>query len=303
MRKEREFFKPKNDGVYLHLYNRTVTLGQLSFPFSDNEKKMLRFITEKFLLKYNIELLSFVIMSNHFHMLVYCPSNKMSKEDACASYNNFHKDKFVKPIPIEDSRISSLVENSNNISEFMREVQGEFSKWFNKSRPYKRKGSLWEDRFKSQLIESDVYLWGCMKYLEMNPVRAGITNTPENYKFSSYGQWHENKKHPYQENFLKHIVNLANSDVSIDELKTLMALEMKQMKMHDDLKRISDKKEYQRALVANEELLEAIKLISTQINAQVLVFSKKDFMAGHTIGSKSFMREKYRQWVSFKNSA
>lgn len=303
MRKQREFFKPKNKGVYLHVYNRTVTLGESGYPFAENEKVMLKFIAEKFLIKYNIELISFVIMSNHFHMLVYCPTEKLSIDEAHIAYNSLHSKKFIKPVPIEDSRVKTVIENSNNISEYMREVQCEFSKWFNKSRPYKRKGSLWEDRFKSQLIESDAYLWGCIKYLEMNPVRAGISQTPEAYKFSSYGRWHSDKKHPYESHFLKHILKLANSESSITELKALMSIEMQKMKIFDYIKIIEDPKEYQAALKLKEKLDIEHNKITTKIDAQILVFAKKDLLSGNVIGSKDFIKEKYRQWALHKNSA
>jgi len=303
MRREREFFKPNNDGVYLHIYNRTVTLGQLDFPFSNDEKHMLRFIAEKFLIKYNIELISLVIMSNHFHMLVYCPATKMQIEDACIAYNKLHKKKFVKPIPIEDQRIKVLAENSNNISEYLREVQGEFSKWFNKSRPYKRKGSLWEDRFKSQLIESDVYMWGCLKYLEMNPVRAGITRTPEDYSFSSSGGWHNIGEHPYQNHFFKHISKLANSKVSLEEIRELMSLEMQQMELAGTITKLESQDQLIEANKLKKTLQEELRNKSYHLKAEIIVFSKEDFLSGHIIGSKDFIKEKYRQWVRDKESA
>ena len=303
MRKEREFFKPKNEGVYLHVYNRTVTLGQLDFPFSKDEKHMLNFFAEKFLVKYNIELISLVIMSNHFHMLIYCPPNKMNDEEACAAYNNLHEKKFAKPIPLEDQRVKVVVENSNNVSEYMREVQGEFSKWFNKSRPYKRKGSLWEDRFKSQLIESDVYLWGCMKYLEMNPVRAGITQTPEEYPFSTYGRWHKEGQHPYQNKFFQHISKLSNSKVSLEEIRELMALEMKQMRLADTIDKLEDENQIQEAFKLRETLQEELNQKSYELKTEIITFSKEDFLSGHIIGSKDYIKEKYRRWAKDKQSA
>ena len=303
MRKEREFFKPRNDGVYLHVYNRTVTLGHLDFPFSKDEKHMLRFIAEKFLIKYNIELISLVVMGNHFHMLIYCPPHKMKQEDACKSFNKLHEKKFVKPIPLEDKRIISIVENSNNISEYMREVQGEFSKWFNRSRPYKRKGSLWEARFKSQLIESDVYLWGCMKYLEMNPVRAGITENPEEYSFSSYGRWSQEGQHPYQNHFFQHISKLANSKVSLEDLRELMALEMKQMKISDTTAKLEEENKLEEANKLRHTIQEDLRQKSFQLNAEIIVFSKHDLLSGHIIGSKKFIKDKYRRWAQGKISA
>jgi putative transposase len=47
-------------------------------------------------------------------------------------------------------------------------------------------GHLWQDRFKSNIIEADSHLLQCGKYIELNPVRAGIVKHPSEYRFSSY---------------------------------------------------------------------------------------------------------------------
>ena len=51
---------------------------------------------------------------------------------------------------------------------------------------YQRHGALWEGRYKSNLIESQSYFLACMRYIEMNPVRAGIAKHPADYRWSSY---------------------------------------------------------------------------------------------------------------------
>ena len=51
---------------------------------------------------------------------------------------------------------------------------------------YQRSGTLWEGRYKSSLIESESYLLACMRYIELNPVRAGLCPDPAHYRWSSY---------------------------------------------------------------------------------------------------------------------
>jgi putative transposase len=51
---------------------------------------------------------------------------------------------------------------------------------------YGRTGSLWEGRFKASLVESDRYLLACQRYIELNPVRAGIVADPRDYPWSSH---------------------------------------------------------------------------------------------------------------------
>jgi putative transposase len=54
------------------------------------------------------------------------------------------------------------------------------------NRSYHRTGSLWEGRFKSSLVQAEEYLLTCMRYIELNPVRANMVNAPAQYRWSSY---------------------------------------------------------------------------------------------------------------------
>ncbi len=49
-----------------------------------------------------------------------------------------------------------------------------------------RTGTLWEGRFRSCLITSESYILACYRYIELNPVRAGLVGTPDEYRWSSY---------------------------------------------------------------------------------------------------------------------
>src|ERR1700729_3005315 len=51
---------------------------------------------------------------------------------------------------------------------------------------YRRTGTLWEGRFKSCLVDSECYLLTCYRYIELNPLRAAMVETPESYLWSSY---------------------------------------------------------------------------------------------------------------------
>lgn len=53
---------------------------------------------------------------------------------------------------------------------------------------YGRSGTLWEGRFKSTVIDSERYLFVCSRYIELNPVRAGMVEDPAGYRWSSYGR-------------------------------------------------------------------------------------------------------------------
>jgi putative transposase len=54
------------------------------------------------------------------------------------------------------------------------------------NRYYDRTGTLWQSRYKASLIQDEVYLLACYRYIELNPVRAGIARLPGDYPYSSY---------------------------------------------------------------------------------------------------------------------
>lgn len=70
------------------------------------------------------------------------------------------------------------------LSKAMQSLGRRYVRWFNDK--YGRTGTLWEGRFRSTVIDADRYLLACARYIELNPVRAGIVNSPELYRWSSY---------------------------------------------------------------------------------------------------------------------
>ena len=55
------------------------------------------------------------------------------------------------------------------------------------NRTYLRSGTLWEGRFRSSIVQAETYLLRCQRYIELNPVRAGMVDSPEKYRWSSFG--------------------------------------------------------------------------------------------------------------------
>jgi len=66
----------------------------------------------------------------------------------------------------------------------MQALGRSYVRYFNNN--YQRTGTLWEGRFKSCLVEEENYLLQVYRYIELNPVRAGMVETPAEYKWSSY---------------------------------------------------------------------------------------------------------------------
>ncbi len=80
--------------------------------------------------------------------------------------------------------ILATAETTDGISLMMQKTGRFYVPYINYK--YERSGTLWEGRFKSSLVDSDFYVLACMRYIEMNPVRANMVESPQAYKWSSY---------------------------------------------------------------------------------------------------------------------
>jgi len=66
----------------------------------------------------------------------------------------------------------------------LQSIGRRYVRYFNDE--YGRTGTLWEGRYRASVIDSETYLVTCMRYIELNPVRAGIVPSPRDYPYSSY---------------------------------------------------------------------------------------------------------------------
>lgn len=74
--------------------------------------------------------------------------------------------------------------DSDSTSKMMQHVDREYVRYFN--RKYSRTGTLWDGRFKSCLIQTEHYFLICQRYIELNPVRAGLVAYPGSFHWSTY---------------------------------------------------------------------------------------------------------------------
>lgn len=73
------------------------------------------------------------------------------------------------------------------LSRVFRKIGASFVYWYNKK--HERVGHLFQDRFKSEVVEDEAYLLTVTRYIHMNPVKAGICDKPDDYKYSSYNDY------------------------------------------------------------------------------------------------------------------
>lgn len=113
----------------------------------DQDMAFYASLLQEYSKKYSVSLHAWVFMTNHVHLL-------------------------TSPRAI------------GGVSNMMQSVGRRYVRYFN--REYRRSGTLWEGRFKSSLVQSEMYLLQCQRYIELNPVRAGMVLDPAEYSWSSY---------------------------------------------------------------------------------------------------------------------
>jgi putative transposase len=77
-------------------------------------------------------------------------------------------------------------EHAQSISKVFQSVGRTYVQYFNYT--YQRTGSLWEGRYRATVVDSETYLMTLMRYIELNPVRAGMVAHPRDYAWSSYAR-------------------------------------------------------------------------------------------------------------------
>ena len=172
-----------------HVMSRTALDG---FPLKDVEKDFMLDLIKRFSALYFTEILGFCLMGNHFHLLVkMIPEDRFSDEDIQKRFERFYGDSRA----FAEGQIPYLREKLSSLSEFMREIKVGFARYYN--RRHNRKGYFWGDRFKSVIVDKGETLVNCLAYIDLNPLRAGLVERPEDYRWNSLG-YHlqtQNKNH------------------------------------------------------------------------------------------------------------
>jgi putative transposase len=208
MRKARwlgEWRKSTGKPVFFHVISRVV---DRRFAFGAEEKEKFRALMrlqEKFT---GCRVVSYCLMCNHFHLLLEVPpiaEGGLSDELLLKRLSAIYSEAFVAGVAKElaDARAVVYVQETglaealaaihkrftyrmHDLGEFMKGLLQRFTQWFN--RTHSRTGRLWEDRFKSVIVEDGVAAKTIAAYIDLNPVRAGMVNDPADYRWSSYGE-------------------------------------------------------------------------------------------------------------------
>ncbi|WP_038171488.1 transposase [Verrucomicrobium sp. BvORR106] len=185
--------------AYYHCVSRVV---DRRFVLEQAEKRRFLELMRMYERFCQVRVVTFCLMSNHFHLLVEVPQRPSLMpseawllghirdcfgektawrvEEQVRQYRQTGADLAAQQV------IAGWFSRMWDVSQFMKTLKQRFTQWFNKH--HERRGTLWEDRFRSTMVEGGPAALGMVAaYIDLNPVRAGLVDDPKDYPWSGYG--------------------------------------------------------------------------------------------------------------------
>jgi REP element-mobilizing transposase RayT len=185
---------------FYHCVSRVVDRRRV---FKETEKEHFVALMRECEAFCEVRVLTYCLMSNHFHILVQVPKPPEllpTPEQILAKVRRLsgHRDlglieqRFAQfrnegDTAGESAYLERFYARMWDVSAFMKLLKQRFTQWYNGRMA--RKGTLWEDRFKSVVVEgAGSALAAIAAYVDLNPVRAGLVQDPKDYRWSGYGE-------------------------------------------------------------------------------------------------------------------
>jgi REP element-mobilizing transposase RayT len=172
------------------------------FAFGPTDKEKLRAFLRMQENFSGCRVLAYCLMCNHIHLLLEVPpmpADGIPDAEFLRRLKALYAHAFVEEVAKElkqarevgnDAHVAEIharyAYRMHDLSEFMKGWLQRFTQWFN--RTHKRTGGLWEDKFKSVIVEDGCAAKTMAAYIDLNPVRAGMAKDPAEYRWSSYGE-------------------------------------------------------------------------------------------------------------------
>ncbi len=202
MRRSRWLAPWKNSLVKPAIYHCISRVVDRQFVFGDAEREQFRTYLRMYENFTGCRILSYCVMSNHFHILLEVPpmpQGGLSDEELLKRLRAIYSEAVVSVVDQElrearEKGLSAYAEQihqrytyrMHDLSQFMKTVLQRMTRWYNLC--HQRKGTLWEERYKSVIVEDGIASRMMAAYIDLNPVRAGMVKDPAEYRWSSYGE-------------------------------------------------------------------------------------------------------------------
>ncbi len=202
MRRSRWLAPWKDSLVKPAIYHCVSRVVDRRFVFGDAEREQFRIYLRMYENFTGCRILSYCIMSNHFHILLEVPpmpQGGLTDQELLKRLRAIYSDVVVDSVKKElrEAREKGLTAYAEQIharytyrmhdlSQFMKTMLQRMTRWYNLCN--QRKGTLWEERYKSVIVEDGTASRMMAAYIDLNPVRAGMVKDPAEYRWSSYGE-------------------------------------------------------------------------------------------------------------------
>ncbi len=189
---------------FVHCISRVV---DRNFIFGETEKRHFHDWMRRLEKFCGVQVVTFCLMSNHFHVLLRVPDQSLGKNlsidelrgllpiiyhgralrDALEEIDRAEATAVTGSSAWLDSILERYRIRRHSASHFMKDLKQRFTRWYNRKND--RCGTLWENRFRSVLVEGgEQALLTMAAYIDLNPVRAGLVDDPKDYRWSGYGE-------------------------------------------------------------------------------------------------------------------
>lgn len=333
MRRARWLTSWKNSVEKPSIYHLTSRIVDRQFVLGDEEREQFRIFMRMYENFSGCRVLSYCVMSNHIHILLEVPpmpAGGLSDEELLTRLRAIYSQTVVAEVA-EDLAIARkpgapknaaaeiharYTYRMHDLSQYMKTVMQRMTQWFN--RQHQRSGTLWEERFKSVIVESGIAARTIAAYIDLNPVRAGMVTDPAEYRWSSYGEAVGGGSRGNGKKAREGLVraNMSHRGIGFDSTKWHEVAKIYRKMLGLALERKSDNasdqvnaaKKKRLAAVTEKSLSAAGKIDpnATKLDdnntilpelrtAEMLRHRIRYFTAGAVIGSKAFVNETFTQ--------
>ena len=186
---------------FYHVVSRVVDRRRV---FGDREKEVFRKLLRNQEAFTGVRVVTYCLMSNHFHLLLEVPDRErlvpLDEQRLLEVLPLLYDRETVEGVRQELERareagderwhrdiLHRYERRRGDLSQFLKELKLRVTLFMNKR--LEREGTLWQSRFKSVLVEgAESALQTVAAYIDLNPIRAGMVRTPEEYQWSGYGE-------------------------------------------------------------------------------------------------------------------
>jgi putative transposase len=191
------------------IYHCIARVVDKRFAFLAEDKEQFRIYMRMMENFSGCRVLAYCVMCNHFHLLLEVtpkPKVALTDEQLLKRLGALYSKAYVTTVAKELLAARKIVDEGmaingeahvqriherftyrmHDLSEFMKTLLQRFTRWHN--RRTERCGNLWEETFKSVVVEDGFASKTIAAYIDLNPVRAGMVEDPAEYRWSSYGE-------------------------------------------------------------------------------------------------------------------